>query len=149
MLNPWFVTGFCAGEGAFTYSRQGENFNLYFAVKLNQDEEEIIIQLQDFFGVGTIYKIKASPPKRYSGFTQPALYYRVSKIPELERIVEHFDEFPLIGKKLKSYNIWRAMFEEKKKFRKPDNIKLEAFAMSLSNLSNKNAKLRLSKQIDG
>ncbi len=142
MLNPWFVTGFCAGEAAFTYSRSGACFNLYFAIKLNQDEGDLIAQLQDFFGVGTIYHVRGSLPKKYSGFTQPAVYYRVTKVNELTRIVEHFDKFPLIGKKLKAYNIWKSMVLEKQRFRKPDNIKLRELALSLSSLTTKNTKIR-------
>ncbi|MBU2540306.1 MAG: LAGLIDADG family homing endonuclease [Candidatus Omnitrophica bacterium] len=142
MLTPWFITGFCEGEAAFTYSRHGDRLNLYFAIKLNEEDKDLILQIQEFFGVGTIYDVKATPPRKYSGLTNPAVYYRVTRVSELEKVVEHFDNFPLFGKKLKSYKIWRQMFEVKQKFRQPDKMKLAELALSLSKLSNKNTKLR-------
>ncbi len=142
MLEPWFITGFCEGEAAFTYSRSSNRINLYFAIKLNEEERDLIHQIQNFFGVGTIYDVKAVLPRKYSGLTRPAVYYRVTRVPELERVVEHFDNFPLAGKKLKAYGLWRQMFEVKQRFRRPDKVKLEQLASSLSDLSNKNTKLR-------
>jgi hypothetical protein len=142
MLTPWFITGFCAGEAAFTYSRHGQGLGLYFAIKLNDSERELMGQIQEFFGVGKIYQVKARLPQKHSGFTKPALYYRVTKIEELERVIEHFDKFPLSGQKQKSYEIWKQMVFEKRRFRRPDNLKINELALELSKLSNKNTKIR-------
>ena len=49
MLNPWYVTGFCDGEAAFTYSRAGGSFGLYFAVKQREDNRQIVEDIQEFF----------------------------------------------------------------------------------------------------
>src|SRR3954454_4331406 len=37
-LDPWYVTGFVEGEGAFTYSRSGKQLALYFGLKLSRDD---------------------------------------------------------------------------------------------------------------
>ena len=149
MLNPWFITGFCAGEAAFTYSRDGSSFNLYFAIKLNDSDKELIEQIQDFFGVGKIYNVQARLPGKYSGFTRPALYYRVTKLDELQRVIEHFDKYPLSGRKLKTYQVWKDMLDEKRRFRRADYNKLEKLALTLSGLTNKNTSLKILTPING
>lgn len=138
-LNPWYVTGFTDGEGAFTYSRSGKAIALYFAIKLNFEDRELLYTIKDFFSVGKIYIGKPAKPGRYSGHTRTYFYYRVSKIRELKRIIEHFDKYPLIGKKLKSYNIWKQMVAAKTKYRKPNRTELEMLAGQLSSLRSRNA----------
>lgn len=141
MLDPWYVTGFCDGDAGFTYSRHsGTTFgiNLYFSIRLRSDDRALIMQIRDFFKAGRLYTCKPRSPEIYSGFTKEALYYRVCKISELEKIIQHFDKYPLVGKKAKAYQIWRDMVLLKKKFRKPDLVKLKELALALSNLNSKN-----------
>ncbi len=111
MLSPWYVTGFCDGEAAFTYSRAGGTFALYFAVKQREDNRQIIEDIRDYFySVGDIYRHKESVPTKNSGFSKPSAYYRVTRIGELKVIVDHFDKYPLQSKKkLEAYNVWREM----------------------------------------
>ena len=138
MLSPWYITGFCEGEATFTYSRSGKNLGLYFAIKLNAEDKDLIEQIRDFFGVGQIYKVKPRLPRAYSGNTSAAVYYRITRISHLERVVQHFDEYPLVGNKLAAYQIWKKMFLIKKKFRNPNILKLLKLALALSDLSAKN-----------
>lgn len=134
-LDPWFVTGFCDGEASFTYSRTGRGINLYFSLKQREDDKELVEKIRDFFRVGKIYPVRAIPPRPRGGFTQPSAYYRVCKILELERIVEHFDKYPLVGKKAASYRVWKEMFLLKRRFRKPDFDRLQGLAIQLSDLN--------------
>lgn len=138
MLTPWYITGFCDGEATFTYNRHGKGFNLYFAIKSNAEERNLIVQVRDFFGVGRLYKVKPRLPKAYSGNTRAAVYYRTSKVSHLELIIQHFDKYPLVGKKQAAYQIWKKMFLLKKNFRKPDFARLQELASELSDLSSKN-----------
>ena len=138
MLTPWFVTGFCEGEAAFTYSRRGKGLELYFAIKSKADDRNLISQLRDFFGVGKIYEVKPRLPRAYSDNTTTAVYYRTSKISQLELVVQHFDRYPLVGKKRLAYQIWKKMFLLKRNFRKPDFGRLQELAYALSDLSSKN-----------
>ncbi len=134
-LDPWFVTGFCTGEASFTYSRTGRGINLYFSLKQREGGQELVEKIGDFFGVGKIYAVKAVSSRSRGGLTQPSAYYRVCRILELERIVEHFDKYPLVGKKAVSYRVWRKMFLLKRKFRQPDFDKLQELARQLSELN--------------
>lgn len=110
-LDPWYVTGFADGEGSFTYSRSGRQFVLYFSIKLTATDRPLLEALRDFFGAGKIYEVKARPP------TRAALLFRVSRADELERVLEHFDAYPLRGAKQDAYRIWRQMVVLKRGFR--------------------------------
>jgi len=103
MLNPWYITGFCDGEAAFTYSRAGGTFNLYFSIKQREDRRQIVEEIQAYFGyIGKIYFHPAAV--RSAG-----VHYRVTKTRELKRIIEHFDKYPLHSQKLGIYQVWRQM----------------------------------------
>ena len=138
LLPPWYITGFCEGGVAFTFSRHGRGLDLYFAIKLNADDRNLVMQVRDFFGVGNIYKVKSRLPMARSGNTREAVYYRVTKISHLEVVVQHFDKYPLVGKKRSAYQIWKKMFLLKKNFRNPDFDRLQELAFALSDLSSKN-----------
>ena len=136
-LDPCYVTGFCEGEGTFTYSRSGNNLNLYFAIKVNFEDRDLLYKMQSFFSVGRIYVGKPIPPRKYSGHTRTYFYYRVSKISELRRIIEHFDNYPLKGKKAVSFSIWKEMVKYKQMYRKPQYDRLNELANKLSAVAGK------------
>lgn len=138
ILNPWYVTGFTDGEGTFTYSWSSNNLALYFAIKLNFEDRELLYTIKSFFGVGKIYIGRPAKPGKYSGHTRTSFYYRVSRIAELQRIIEHFDNYPLVGKKLKSYNIWKEMVTAKMQYRRPNRCELGKLAKRLSSLRSRN-----------
>lgn len=138
MLSPWYITGFCDGEAAFTYSRAGGTFALYFAIKQREDNREIIEEIRSYFQfVGNIYINKESMPTKNSGFSQQAAYYRVTRIHELKIITDHFDKYPLQSKKkLEAYNVWRQMvFHKLENYRDIDYDTLRDLAGQLSKLN--------------
>ena len=140
MLTPWYVTGFCDGEAAFTYNRTGSrNINPCLSIKVRDDDRGLLVYLKEFFGVGSIYLVKPRQPGKRSGATKAAAFYRVIKSADLLKIIKHFDEYPLSTKKAMSYNVWRDMVLAKnKRFRRPDFIKLEELATKLSSINTKN-----------
>lgn len=139
-LDPWFITGFCDGEAAFTYSRNGGSFAIYFGLTQQEDNEPLINDICAYFDyVGKVYKRKASAPTKNSGFTKPSVYYRVTRPEELITIVDHFDKYPLQNqKKQLAYRIWREMVMHKlENYRNADYDKLRALAERLSSLNSK------------
>ena len=143
MLEPWYVTGICEGEAAFTYNRASNySINLYFAIKLRADDKNLLSQVKDFFGVGKLYLVKGKLLGRFSGNTQPAAYYRVNKINEIARITEHFDKYALAGKKLKQYQIWREIYYLKKQYNKTLYPKVWELLKEMSTLTSKNTTSR-------
>jgi hypothetical protein len=138
MLTPWYITGFCDGEAAFTYSRAGGTFTLYFAIKQRQDNQQIIEEIREYFHyVGNIYRNKESRPTKNSGFSQAAAYYRVARISELKVIVDHFDKYPLQSKKKQeAFQVWRQMVMYKlDNYRNIDYNELRVLAERLSSLN--------------
>lgn len=140
-LDPWYVTGFVEGEGAFTFSRSGKQMAMYFAIKLTGADKAILEDIRAFFGVGAIYRVVArAAPTPSSGYTKEAAYFRVSRRDDLERVLEHFDRYPLRGVKARSYDIWRQMVVLKREFRKPQREELDQLAAELSAASPRNGK---------
>jgi hypothetical protein len=141
-LDPWYVTGFVEGEGAFTFSRNGRQMALYFAIKLTGADRAILDTIREFFGgIGNIYDVvPRAAPTPSSGYTKAAAYYRVCRREDLDRVVEHFDRYPLRGTKAASYAIWRQMVVLKRDFRKPPREELAQLSAQLSAASPRNAK---------
>jgi hypothetical protein len=149
MLTPWYITGFCDGEAAFTYSRAGGSLGLYFAIKQREDNKQIIEDIQGYFNhVGDIYIQKKMLPTQNSGLSQPAAYYRVTRINELQRIIEHFDRYPLQSqKKHETYKVWREMVMHKlANYRKVNYNKLNGLAEKLSSLNSQSRAWKIHKR---
>ncbi len=146
MLTPWYITGFCDGEAAFTYSRAGGSFGLYFAIKQREDNRQIIEDIRQYFNfVGYIYRNKGSAPTKNSGFSKPSAYYRVTRIIELKVIVDHFDKYPLqSNKKQEAYKVWREMVMHKlENYRNTDYNKLRVLAEKLSSLNSQSRAFKI------
>lgn len=148
MLNPWYVTGFCDGEAAFTYSRAGGIFNMYFAIRQREDNRRILEEMQEFFDyAGYIYKDEGSLPTRNSGWTKPSAYYRISRVRDLIRVIAHFDKYPLQSKKNECYKIWKEMVLYKKdNWRSTNFDKLRILAEQLANSNQKSRAFKVHKK---
>ena len=131
--NPWYITGIVEGEGTFTYSHSGNHLALYFAVKLTATDRRVLESIQKFFGgIGKIYMVKPSYGRKNSGRTKTSCYYRVTRISELPYIVSHFERFPFVGNKRKSFAIWREMVRLKLRMRRAPINTLNMLAEKLS-----------------
>lgn len=137
-IDPWWVTGFCDGEASFTFSRSNANVALYFAVKLTATDTPILVRLQEYFGVGKIYNVKARAPSGKGGATKTASLYRVTKHDELPYVTRHFDAYPLQTQKTAAYKIWRAMVDIKTTYRGREGEVLKELAYRLSDVQARN-----------
>jgi len=107
-LHPYFVTGFCDGESYFSISisksskmKTGWIVNLQFGISLHKKDLNILELIQTFFGgVGTI-----------TSHGKTKVQYRVSSIKELQVIIQHFDNFPLITQKWSDFQLFKSAFE--------------------------------------
>lgn len=80
-------------------------------------ERSLVNSLRAFFGgAGNLYTVKARVPRQNSGYTKEAVFYRVSSRADLERVVDHFDAYPLQSAKAIQYEIWREMVLLKRGF---------------------------------
>lgn len=133
-LSPDYVSGFCDGEATFTYSRQRSSIRLRFAIGLHEEDKPLIFAIQSFFGVGGLYWAARK------GRAAPTWTYCVSALDEIGRIIEHFSNFPLQGKKAECFSVWKQMYELKRRNNPSDWIKLADLAWILSSFTTKGRK---------
>jgi len=98
-INPAVVTGFVDGEGSFNLdirknskSRLGWSVGLTFQIGLHKKDLEVLEQIKSYFGVGNI-----------TSHGSEAVQYRVTSTKGFEKIIMHFDKYPLITQKLADY----------------------------------------------
>ena len=99
-LDPWFVTGLTEGEGCFCISlairaklRTGLEVRPSFSLSLNEKDLGLLEDLQAFFGCGWIRESKGDRTFKYEA----------RSIGDLtNRILPHFERFPLRGDKARS-----------------------------------------------
>lgn len=100
-INPFYVSGYVDGEGCFSVSFSPRNKLLVgwevrpsFSVSQNNDRSEVLYQLIDYFGCGTIR------PDR----SDKTLKYEVRNIENLiTKIIPHFIKYPLQSSKQKDF----------------------------------------------
>jgi hypothetical protein len=104
ILDPWFVTGFVEGDGAFTYSTTWSGAQPLFSIRQRCDYGDTIRKIAEFFGIGKVYICKSRLKTRTN------VYYVVRRKRDLPKIIEHFDHYPMQGiKKRKVFEVWRQM----------------------------------------
>jgi hypothetical protein len=106
-INPWVLTGFADAEGCFTILVQPNNkYNTNYRVKaiftidLHKKDLELLENIKNAFGVGTV-RVKAISK----------IEFRVESVKELSVIINHFDKYPLVTKKISDYLIFKQCFE--------------------------------------
>lgn len=105
MLNPWYVTGLTEGEGSFCVSfnfrkrlKIGIETRPSFSITLSKRDLELIKALRNFFGCGGI---------RFSK-SDRCYKFEVRCVKDLvERIIPHFEEYPLQGAKQKDFELFK------------------------------------------
>ncbi len=95
-LEPQYVTGLCEAGASFTFGRVPSGVRLRFSLRLREADRALAFGLQRFFGVGGVY---------------PQWQYCVTNRAELRRIIDHFDHFPLCGKKFERYSLWKRIYQ--------------------------------------
>jgi hypothetical protein len=134
-MNPWYVTGLIEGSGSFTYSRSGDSVIPYFALKVGAQDRSLLQALQGFFeGSGRVYEV-CRRKRQNSTATSAAVYFRVTRVAELARIVAHFDRYPLASSKAAAFARWRTLVAAKERFRRPDVAGISRVTRELSGIA--------------
>ena len=106
--HPSFVTGFSDGESYFSISlnrsskmNTGWIVNLQFGIKLHKKDRYLLELIKAFFtDIGSI-----------SSHGKDAVQFRVSAIKDLQVVVDHFNNFPLITHKWSDFQLFKTGFE--------------------------------------
>jgi hypothetical protein len=135
-MDPWYVTGLVEGAGSFTYSRTDRNIVPYFALKLGREASRMLEEVQAYFGgLGRVYSVPAHPlpPVDRRRSLGRSHYFRVTRVDELDRVIQHFDDYPLKGPKAGAYAVWRELVALKRTaYRRPDREHIERLCVALS-----------------
>lgn len=118
MLNPWFITGFTDGEGCFSlYVRSDRQkrintiktyyrWQVDFAYTLRGDDVEMLNQIKEYFGCGKVSLTGKKAASNKHDYGQCG-YHVVVPNDLIEKIIPHFENYPLRSKKVKDFEIWK------------------------------------------
>lgn len=105
-LDPWWLTGFIDGEGYFSIgisknkNKVGWQVKLEFGVTLHRKDIVLLEQIQSCFSAGSI---SLHP-------TLKILHYRILT-KDLEKILDHLDQYPLITQKLADFELFKQAYK--------------------------------------
>jgi hypothetical protein len=101
---PSYISGYVDGEGCFTVSfsnrskmRGGWEVRPSFSVSQNSDRGEVLLDIQDYFGCGTIR------PDR----SDKTIKFEVRGINDLvDRVIPHFEGYPMRSSKQRDFELF-------------------------------------------
>ena len=112
-LHPYYVTGLVEGEGSFYVGispRKLEKVSWEvrpsFSLSQNKRNKKVVFKVKEFFGCGWI-----RPSKK-----DQTLKYEVRSLKDLsEKIIPHFEKYPLEGEKRKEFEIFKEVVRRMEK----------------------------------
>jgi hypothetical protein len=106
-LNFWFITGFADAESSFSVliqfnDKYKTNWRVkpVFSITLHKKDVAILENIKNTLGVGKVNINESSK-----------VIYRVESFKELEIIINHFNNYPLVTAKLSDFFIFKQCFE--------------------------------------
>lgn len=106
-LNPWFITGFSDAEGSFIVSIYRDEksklkwrVSAYFSIHVHDKDLPLLKLIQETLGVGIVRKN-----------SENTVLFRVTDIKELQVIVNHFKNYPLVSAKILDFLLFEQCFE--------------------------------------
>lgn len=100
-----WLAGFIDGEGCFQIVRNGTGFAMRFAITLRDDDRPLLTEIQTRTGLGKIYARRVTNAN-VSG-ANPTVIWNVARKADILRLVTLLDRYPLRGKKMLDFIIWR------------------------------------------
>lgn len=117
----WWVTGIVDGEGCFYASTSFKSkrtsagnmvpcVNLFagLSVYMRDDDARVVEKIKDYFGFGLIQHKSRETARKRGVNAGDAISIRLYDLDLIvERMIPHFEAFPLQSKKADDYDIWR------------------------------------------
>ncbi len=143
-LGP-YISGYVDGEGCFTVStsrRQkmttGWEVRPSFSVSQNQDRAKVLYLIADYFQCGTIR------PDR----SDKTLKYEVRSLKDLvDRIIPHFEKYPLLSEKQAAFQAFRSICLEMIDLKHLDSIALQSILQRAGKINSGKRKYRFGEDI--
>lgn len=102
-LNPWFITGFADAESSFSILVQanskyatGWRIKPVFSIGLHKKDLDLLKEIKSYLGAGKIHI-----------HGKDSIQFRVDSFKELQLLINHFDNFPLVTAKLADYILFK------------------------------------------
>nr|AYE93290.1 LAGLIDADG homing endonuclease [Termitomyces sp.]AYE93311.1 LAGLIDADG homing endonuclease [Termitomyces sp.] len=106
-INPWFLTGFSDAEGSFIISiyrdeksKTGWRITPNFSIHIHIKDIALLEGIRNTLGVGKVRKNSSR-----------TAVFRVDNIQELQVIVDHFTNYPLIGFKVSDFLLFKECYD--------------------------------------
>jgi len=131
LINPWFITGFSDAESSFIISiyrdeksklkwRVNANFSIHIHIK----DIALLHAIRDTLNVGKVRKN-----------SNTTAIFRVDNIQELQVIIDHFNQYPLISAKFSDFLLFQQCYTIIKQKRHLTQEGLEQIISLRSNLN--------------
>jgi hypothetical protein len=93
-LNPYWISGFTAGEGSFIIkSNLEKSFGVVFSIGLTTSDQHILWTIREYFGgIGNVYSSHGN-----------IAILTVSSKKDLRILIDFFDKYPILGNKALDY----------------------------------------------
>ncbi len=131
-INPYNITGFTDAEGCFLINvrpnskmKNGYSVELVFKIALHIKDKALAEKLRNFFNVGTV-----------TNRGSDCIQYWVGSLKDLQVIVHHFDNYPLISAKWSDYQLFKRvvyLMKGKEHFTKEGLQKIVSIKAALNN----------------
>lgn len=98
ILNPYWVSGFTAGDGGFSINiRSNKKIGLIFHIAQHSKDIDLMNSLIKFFGTGKVYL--------RSNLSTPRCDFVIQNLTDITtKVINHFDNYPLNNIKTLDYN---------------------------------------------
>lgn len=102
-LSPWWISGFVDAEGSFGVSASMKETSMktsmQFKITQKSMNKSVLEGIVDYFGVGKVHTDNS--------FTA-TLKFQIQDIPSIrEKVIPHFDKYPLMSSKYMDYTDWK------------------------------------------
>lgn len=105
-LDPNYITGFSDAEGYFSINivksikvNIGWAVSLHYGLNVHLKDKQLLKEIQSFFKVGNVRQGDNN------------CQFVVTSLKDLEVIIDHFDNYPLISQKYSDYHLFKLAFE--------------------------------------
>jgi hypothetical protein len=111
----YWMTGFIEGEGSFFVNacvrKPGIGFQPVFRIALSEKDRKIIEKIKDMLGFGKI-QFKSNETWRKRGMFNPQSQYAyvITKVEDVQRFIEIFDEDLFLTSKKEDFILWKRAF---------------------------------------